>query len=146
MTEIQKEDIAEAYEDVRNDASPTNWALLGYDENNTIVLSGTGDDFDEFRGRFNDDERLFGFLRVTTGEEPNFKSKRAKFVLITWIGANVSALKRAKVSTDKTLVKAVLQNFALEIQTSDLHELDEEHIKGLVVKAGGANYGTGTRD
>jgi len=36
-------------------------------------------------------------------------SKRAKFVLITWIGVNVSALKRAKVSTDKTFVKAVIQ-------------------------------------
>jgi len=36
-------------------------------------------------------------------------SKRAKFVLITWIGADVSALKRAKVSTDKTLVKAAIQ-------------------------------------
>ena len=36
-------------------------------------------------------------------------SKRAKFVLLTWIGTNVSALKRAKVSTDKTFVKAVLQ-------------------------------------
>ena len=36
-------------------------------------------------------------------------SKRAKFVLITWIGTNVNALKRAKVSTDKTFVKAVIQ-------------------------------------
>jgi len=35
-------------------------------------------------------------------------SKRAKFVLITWIGSNVSALKRAKVSTDKTGVKTVI--------------------------------------
>lgn len=145
MAEIQKEEIAEAYEDVRNDATPTTWALLAY-ESNTIVLAGTGTDIDEFKSKFNEDERLFGFLRMTTGEEPNFKSKRAKFVLITWIGANVGALKRAKVSTDKTFVKAVLQNFALEIQTSDLAELEEDHIKGLLLKAGGANYGTGTRD
>ena len=52
-----------------------------------------------------DDERQFGFVRVMMGDE---MSKRAKFVLITWIGANVSALKRAKVSTDKTVVKAVI--------------------------------------
>jgi len=142
MAEMQKEDIAEAYEDVRNDATETTWALLSYDEN-TIVLAGTGSDFEEFKSRFNDDERLFGFLRMTTGEEPNFKSKRAKFVLITWIGANVSALKRAKVSTDKTFVKAVLQNFAVEIQTSDIHDLNEDHIRSALVKAGGANYGMG---
>lgn len=36
-------------------------------------------------------------------------SKRAKFTLITWIGENVSGLQRAKISTDKTLVKDVVQ-------------------------------------
>jgi len=145
MAEIEKDQIAEAYEDVRNDATPTSWALLSYADN-SIVLAGTGTDFDEFKSKFNDDDRLFGFLRMTTGEEQSFKSKRAKFVLITWIGSNVGALKRAKVSTDKALVKAIVKNFAIEIQTSDLSELNEHHIKSLLVKAGGANYGTGSRD
>jgi hypothetical protein len=36
-------------------------------------------------------------------------SKRAKFTLITWIGENISGLQRAKISTDKTLVKDIVQ-------------------------------------
>lgn len=36
-------------------------------------------------------------------------SKRAKFTLITWIGENISGLQRAKISTDKTLVKEIVQ-------------------------------------
>ena len=36
-------------------------------------------------------------------------SKRAKFVLITWSGANVGGIKRAKMSTDKSLVKNVIR-------------------------------------
>ena len=52
-----------------------------------------------------DDERLFGFLRMYTGDE---LSKRAKFAFIAWIGQSVSALKRAKVSIDKALVKEVV--------------------------------------
>lgn len=53
-----------------------------------------------------DDVRLFGFVRITTGDA---MSKRAKFTLITWIGENVSGLQRAKISTDKTLVKDIVQ-------------------------------------
>jgi len=144
-TDIQQEPINAAYEDVRNDSTPTTWALLSY-EGNSIVLNGTGDDYADFQSKFNDDERLFGFVRMTTGEEPAFKSARAKFVLVTWIGAEVNALKRAKVSTDKSLVKNVIKSYALEIQTSDKSELKEGYIKQLLVKAGGANYGTGVRD
>lgn len=36
-------------------------------------------------------------------------SKRAKFTLITWIGENICGLQRAKISTDKTLVKEIVQ-------------------------------------
>lgn len=36
-------------------------------------------------------------------------SKRAKFTLITWIGEGVSGLQRAKISTDKAIVKEIVQ-------------------------------------
>ena len=113
-----------------------------------------------------EDERSFGFVRVYTGDE---LSRRAKFAFITWLGHSVSALKRAKVSIDKSLVKEVIsvsgrktkniwltprlnkscfakwQNFAVEILTSELVDLEEDVVRDLVVKAGGANYGTGSR-
>lgn len=53
-----------------------------------------------------DDVRLYGFVRVNTGDE---LSRRTKFVLISWVGNNVSAIKRAKMSTDKAVVKSVIQ-------------------------------------
>ena len=92
-------------------------------------------------------------------------SKRAKFAFVSWIGSDVSALKRAKVSIEKGLVKEIItvsynffyyfkrsfnqlifysfQNFAIEVATSDLNDLAEEKVKEQIVKAGGANYGTG---
>ena len=36
-------------------------------------------------------------------------SKRAKFVLVTWIGPSVSVMKKAKMSTDKAVIKDVIQ-------------------------------------
>ena len=41
-----------------------------------------------------------------TGDE---LSKRSKFVFCTWIGPNVSVMKKAKMGTDKALVKDVIQ-------------------------------------
>lgn len=35
-------------------------------------------------------------------------SKRQKFLLLTWVGQGVGVIKRAKMSTDKALVKAIL--------------------------------------
>lgn len=95
-----------------------------------------------------------------TGDE---LSKRAKFAFITWIGPSVGALKRARVSIDKALVKEVItvlsisslrvkpknswlskrKNFAIEIAASDLTDLQDDKIREQLIKAGGANYGTG---
>lgn len=93
-----------------------------------------------FHFDFAEGERVYGYVRVETGDE---LSKRAKFAFITWIGESVPALKKAKVSTDKATVKSVIQNFAAEILTGDPDELSYEHVKTVLVKAGGANYGTG---
>ena len=41
-----------------------------------------------------------------TGDE---LSKRSKFVFVTWIGPNVSVMKKAKMGTDKAFVKEVIQ-------------------------------------
>ena len=35
-------------------------------------------------------------------------SKRSKFLLVTWVGLGVSPIKKAKMSTDKALVKEIL--------------------------------------
>ena len=36
-------------------------------------------------------------------------SKRSKFVMCTWVGPNVSVMKKAKMSTDKALMKDIIQ-------------------------------------
>lgn len=49
-------------------------------------------------------------MRFDTGDE---MSRRAKFAFITWIGPSVSPLKKAKVSTDKAFVKAIMNVSAM---------------------------------
>jgi len=142
IEENVRADIAAAYSDVRDDGTETRWALLAY-EGDKITLGATGSDYEDFKSRFTDDERSFGFVRFITGDE---MSKRAKFALITWCGSNVAPLKRARLSTDKTEVKRVITSISIELQTSDPDELEEEYVRKEIIKAGGANYGTGVRD
>ncbi|XP_061577277.1 coactosin-like protein [Cololabis saira] len=135
-TQIDKEACREAYNDVRDDATETSWAAFKY-EGSKILPAGQGTDYEDFKKLCTDDARLFAFVRITTGDA---MSKRAKFTLITWIGENISGLQRAKISTDKTLVKDVVQNFAKEFMISDPRELEEDYIREELKKAGGANY------
>lgn len=50
-------------------------------------------------------QNLMYFLLQQTGDE---MSKRSKFLLVTWVGLGVSPIKKAKMSTDKALVKEIL--------------------------------------
>lgn len=113
------------------------------EDGKSIGLLGTGANYDEFLSLLTDDARIYGYIRVECGDE---MSRRAKFAFITWIGSAVSALKKAKVSTDKAFVKQICNNFSVEIFESDITQLQEDKLVTEITKAGGANYGTGVRD
>ncbi|XP_038218312.1 coactosin-like protein isoform X1 [Zerene cesonia] len=141
-TGLDRDTIRSAYEDVRSDATPTEWAVFKF-EGARIVCSARGSDFTEFRTQFSDDERAFGYLRLQMGDE---MSKRKKFMFMTWVGPNVSVINRAKMSTDKAIIKDIISNFAVELQLESQSEIDIDQFKDALNRAGGANYGTGIRD
>ena len=72
---------------------------------------------------------------VQTGDE---MSKRSKFVFCTWVGPNVSVMKKAKMSTDKALLKDIITNLSVELLVESAGEFTLEHFKTEVDKAGGA--------
>ncbi|XP_069822434.1 coactosin-like protein [Dendropsophus ebraccatus] len=135
-TKIDKEACREAYNLVRDDTSGISWVTFKYD-GCMIVPGEQGSAYGEFVNTCSDDIRLYAYVRFTTGDA---LSKRVKFALITWIGENVSGLQRAKIGTDKTLVKEVIQNFAKELVITDHKDLAEDYIRAELKKAGGANY------
>ncbi|XP_046387025.1 coactosin-like protein [Ischnura elegans] len=141
-TNVDREAIRSAYEDVRSDTTETDWAVFKF-EGNRIVVSAVGTNFDDFRSQFGEGDRAFGYVRIQMGDE---MSKRKKFLLITWVGPSVGVINRAKMSTDKAIIKDILVNFAVELQVESEAELDVSHFKEQLARAGGANYGTGVRD
>ncbi|KAK3747044.1 hypothetical protein QZH41_017813, partial [Actinostola sp. cb2023] len=81
-------------------------ALFGYDDSNTIVHVKSGVGYDNFLEELKDDHRVYGYVRIESGDE---LSRRAKFVFISWVGEEVSGMKKGKVSTDKSFVKAIIK-------------------------------------
>lgn len=140
-TAMDKDAIRQAYDDVRSDNSNTEWAVFKFD-GNQLKAAGTGNDFKDFKASFANDDRGFGYIRITTGDE---LSKRAKFVFVTWVGPSVSVMKKAKMSTDKALMKDIIQNMSVELQFENHAEFSHDHFKSQVDKAAGARYGTGER-
>jgi len=137
--------VQAVYDEVRDDSNGTTWALITYSDDGKSVEvkeGNKGESYDDCLSKISDDTRCYIFLRVETGDE---LSKRAKFALLTFVGESVGALKKAKVSTDKADIKKVIQNFAYECLANDKSELKLADIESSVRKAGGANYGTGSR-
>ncbi|KAL8609220.1 hypothetical protein ACOMHN_036664 [Nucella lapillus] len=116
------------------------WLVCKYNESGVICVDRCGDNYDEFLQQLGEDDRAFAFVRVIMGDE---LSKRAKFAFITWTGANVVGLKKAKMSTDKSAVKKVISSFAAEINADSAEEVQLEEVRDRLMRAGGANYGTG---
>jgi len=141
-TAIDKEAIKEAYIEVMADNNGIEWATFIF-KDNKLGVTAKGSQFNEFKSQFGPDDRGFGYIKVMTGDE---MSKRSKFVMCTWVGPNVSVMKKAKMSTDKALMKDIIQNLSVELQCENANELTMDHFKQEVDKAGGARYGTGVRD
>lgn len=74
--------------------------LVGYTADGKALEvrgSGTGG-LAEMRNNFVADEPMYGYVRVTAGDD---ESVRQKFVLVSWCGEGVKALKKAKMSVHK---------------------------------------------
>ncbi|KAJ3256026.1 hypothetical protein HDU77_003440 [Chytriomyces hyalinus] len=140
-------DAKVAYEDVRNDSTPTNWLLLEYadDKSDNIILSGSGNGgLEEAKTKLDDNKPAFGFVRVVVGNDE--LSQRVKFLFFTWCGSGVKVMRKAKLSIHIANVKQVLQTFSVEVSATTLDDLKESEMVSLIKKSMGANYdGQGSR-
>ncbi|KAF2464163.1 actin depolymerizing protein [Lindgomyces ingoldianus] len=134
-------DIAQAYEDVRSDKSETTWLVLKYASGTPDSLkldkTGTGD-IAEMCECLGDDEAAYGYVRVTLGNDEY--SERTKFAFVVWAGPNTKIMRKAKMSFQSGQVKQVLRSYAVEIQTDDKKDLEQEVVVMKLRKAMGANY------
>jgi len=141
MADASQQAIEDSYNDVRSDHTPTTYSVIGYEGNsNKLVVQHTGQgDWNEFTSHFKDNEAQYGYARLITDQE----RKSSKFVFVAWVGSGVSVLKKGKISVHKASVKEKWKEFAVEKLADNIGDLEESEVLQQVIKAGGANYGTG---
>jgi drebrin-like protein len=87
-----------AIADVRNDASSTDYCMLGYEGRTANVVlkhSGTGG-VDALRAQLDDAQALYALVRLADSVDGH---KTVKFVFVRWIGSRVPIMQRARLGT-----------------------------------------------
>ncbi|KAJ3426439.1 coactosin-like protein [Anaeramoeba flamelloides] len=123
MANVSDEAILDAYLDVRNDETETNWMACSYvGKTNDLEMIGSGSaGIDEMKALFDPTKVVYGYLRVVNGDS---NTKRTLFVFLTFIGEKCGVMRRARVSVHKADVKQVIKEFAVEFCGSEVDEFD----------------------
>ncbi|KAJ7598872.1 ADF-like domain-containing protein [Mycena floridula] len=141
MADLTDPKINEAYLDVRDDKTETNWLLLDYesDRSDKLSLNQTGSGgLAELRDVLDDSKASYAYVRVSYSNDK--ESTREKFILVVWIGPQCKVMRKAKISVHAADVKGVLRVFSIEVAAREKDDLNEDPIVVRLRKAGGASY------
>ncbi|RCH87750.1 hypothetical protein CU097_007937 [Rhizopus azygosporus] len=133
--------LIEAYEDVRDDKTETNWAFFDFANTkpDRLQVSGTGaGGLSEFVAHLKPEVAGWGYVRMNMSNDEY--SQRVKFVLVPWCGDKVGVMRKAKLSIQIAEVKSVLRNYHIEVPASSVQDLSENEVLTRLRRAGGANY------
>ena len=117
------------------------WALMTVTSDSKLKLARKGKEYEELFQYLGDDDMCFVYIKIITGDEV---SRREKFVVITWAGPGISAVKKGKMLLPRSEIDKIFEQRAKVIEATDLLELDYEKVKEILVKSGGADYGSST--
>ncbi|XP_060013461.1 drebrin-like protein isoform X9 [Lagenorhynchus albirostris] len=129
--------LQEAYEQVVNGKSPTDWALFTYEGNsNDIRVAGTGEGgLEEMVEELNSGKVMYAFCRV---KDPN--SGLPKFVLINWTGEGVNDVRKGACANHVSTMASFLKGAHVTVNARAEEDVEPEWIMQKVARASGANY------
>ncbi|XP_037548406.1 drebrin-like protein B [Nematolebias whitei] len=129
--------LLDAYNDVLNGSSDTNWALFTYEGNsNDIRLAEKGDGgLEEMVEELNSGKVMYAFCRV---QDPN--SGLPKYVLINWTGEGVKDSRKGMCANHLSSIAGFLKGAHVTINARSEEDVEPETILAKVAKASGANF------
>ena len=129
--------MQEAWKEVRNVKSDTNWALFGYEGKSfDLKLVATGEDgVDELKDDLSDAKIMYGFIRV---EDP--KTSLPKYVFLHWQGESVPGTRKGLSATHLKDIEKYFYGAHLTIHARNDDEVDEKDIVAKVSKVSATAY------
>ncbi|CAI9735876.1 B isoform X1 [Octopus vulgaris] len=132
-----RDSLLEAYRDVADDKTNTNWALFGYVGTSDVlkVVERGSDGIEELVDEVNSSKVQYAYCRV---KDPN--TDLSKYVLINWQGEGAPENMKFKCTNHVRDVKALFKGVHLVLSARSEDDLDEEDIKKKLAKSSGSNY------
>ncbi|CDQ75581.1 unnamed protein product [Oncorhynchus mykiss] len=129
--------LTNAYKEVVDEKSNTNWALYTYEGNtNDIRLAEKGDGgLEELVEELSSGKIMYAFCRV---QDPN--SGLCKYVLINWTGEGVKDARKGLCANHVSSMANFLKGAHVTINARAEEDVEPEAIMQKVGKASGANY------
>lgn len=126
--------LFDAFEDVRNENSPTNWVIFGYvpkSEKIKVEETGTGD-LTEMLDNMSDGKVHYCFMR--------FKVNSVyKFVYIAWCGEGVAGLRKGSFASHSVDMGKLLHGYHVQINARSESDVDEKDILSRLARATGSH-------
>jgi len=123
LTFVNERELRAAIQDVRNDATTTNWVIATYDgpNSNNVVLAASGSGgSSELLEHLKEDNVIYGLIRQT---EKFDDSQRAMFAFINWTGESIHRMLRARLSTHSGAIKEIFAPYHVSINAANDSEI-----------------------
>eukprot|EP01114_Cavostelium_apophysatum_P003530 TRINITY_DN1347_c0_g1_i2.p1 TRINITY_DN1347_c0_g1~~TRINITY_DN1347_c0_g1_i2.p1 ORF type:complete len:534 (-),score=115.80 TRINITY_DN1347_c0_g1_i2:72-1511(-) len=118
--------VKAALDDVRSDATDTNWCLFSYEnpKSNKLTVVGTGSGgLDELVSQLKDDMVGYGLVRRSDKIDD---SVTVKFGFIQFVGENTPRMQKARISVHAGSVRKFIGQYHVDISATETNELSDQ--------------------
>jgi hypothetical protein len=131
-----EEDVKNTINALRRDDGGKTWLILSYQGNtNTVALVGSGSGaLSELTAHLKEDGISYGLYRTTVKVD---ESVTVKFVKVIWVGESIPAVRKAKITTHRGTIDALLGQTHVDVYASKQSEVTEEIVRSKVLNASG---------
>ncbi|EFA74937.1 hypothetical protein PPL_11971 [Heterostelium album PN500] len=121
-------ELREAQAATFNIDSTSGWVLLNYVGPSTVHFYAGGDNFDDIKKQFEDDQIQYGLVRIGGIQEKGTLKTTSRDIFFCWIGPGVGIIEKGKKTALLGDAQSFLQPFHADITVLNKDKFDRETV------------------